>query len=99
MSAAIIRPALPTAAESQTVRGRHGVVEIYQRCDCEPDDADFQTTHFVVADVGVTCARGLLYVVCTECCCGENHQRCEDTHVHGQGHPWCPKAGTDNGRH
>lgn len=98
MSAAIIHRAVPTAAESRTGR-RHGVVEIYQRCDCDPDDVGFQATHFVIADVGETCARGLLYVVCAECCCGENHRRCEDTHVHGHGHPWCPDAGTGNRRH
>lgn len=99
MSAAILQSALPIAAESQPRHGRHDVVEIYQRCDCDPDDAGFPATHFVVAEVGVTCARALLYVVCAECCCGENHQRCEDTHVHGHGHPWCPDAGTGNGRH
>lgn len=73
MTATLIHPAVPTAAPPAN-HCPHDVVEIYQRCDCDPDDTGFQATHFVIADVGVTCARGLLYVVCAECCCGENHR-------------------------
>lgn len=90
MGAVLAHTALGAVNETPTAPHGHGLVEIYERCGCDPDDDGFPPTHLVIADVGMTCARGLLYLVCADCCCGDNQQRCEDTHLHDLGRPPCP---------
>lgn len=88
---------VPAGVESPAGTGGHDIVEIYERCGCDPDDIDFHPTHFAIDGVGVTCARGLLYLVCAQCCCDSNRHGCEDTHVHGYGRPACPAGAIGTG--
>lgn len=81
----------PTAASWAGPRTDHAPVEIYEPCSCHPEDPGYLDTHFPVDGVGMTCARGLVHVVCRDCCTGVFEQHCEAVHDHRTGTPWCPR--------
>lgn len=78
-----------SASPSET----HTAIGIYEPCRCDLAETDYQETHFPVDGVGLTCERGLLFVVCSLCCTGADaEQRCSQDHRHGRGLPHCPRA-------
>lgn len=82
-----------TAATNSLTSGpviAHVPVGIYDRCRCEPGGIDYPATHFINTDAGLACERGLVHLVCAQCCTGANEARCETDHVHHRGKPWCP---------
>lgn len=82
----------PAAAVWDDQHIDHAPIEIYEPCPCRPEDPGYLDTHFPVYGVGMTCARGLVHVVCRDCCTGPNRQRCEASHDHRTGTPWCPST-------
>lgn len=70
----------------------HTAVGVYEPCRCDSTETDYQETHFPVDGVGLTCERGLLFVVCALCCTGaDGERRCSHDHQHGSGLPHCPQ--------
>ncbi|UCA22950.1 hypothetical protein [Mycobacterium kansasii] len=89
MITAPARTAAPSSLTSGLAKA-HVPVGIYDRCRCEPGGIDYLATHFINTDAGLACERGLVHLVCAQCCTGANEAGCETHHVHHSGKPWCP---------
>lgn len=80
-------------ASPPALSGTHTAIGIYEPCRCDVAETDYRETHFPVDWVGLTCERGLLFVVCSLCCTGADaERRCSQHHRHGSGLPHCPRA-------
>ncbi|HEY9475592.1 MAG TPA: hypothetical protein VIS06_17305 [Mycobacteriales bacterium] len=79
----------PYAAALHAVTGLHQPWRIYQPCGHDHDTESASVVY--VDDVGLVCADGLAYTICTACCANGAGQteRCADDHHRGACWP-CP---------
>lgn len=91
--AAVLGADVGDSGASASATEPHTAIGIYEPCRCDVAETDYQETHFPVDGVGLTCERGLLFAVCSQCCTGADaEQRCSQDHRHGRGLPHCPRA-------
>ena len=77
-------------SEPHAPNAEHRPIGVYEPCHCDPSEPDYEATHFTAAKVGMTCFRGLLFYICSDCC--TDPRLCSLVHDHGIARPACTKT-------